>query len=307
MDKIKIVCSQIFYPVTMGWYMIRALQRRDDVEVFTVGPFTGNWIPWAGGMRIDYQYVESPDLPLPQNLIGTKPSFEFIKNNLPWKPDVWFQFDAGFHYATRPDAGVVALICTDPHALFDHYKYPRRYSDIVFNMQMPYFSDGDIYLPYAYDNTWLYHQDKEKKYDACAIGLQYTHREDLVRALRNAGIDVFYDIGLVYDDYREKYNESRLALSWSSLKDLPCRVWEGMGLKLPVITNRVPDLDHWFVNGEDYLGFDNKVEAVEKVLWALDNYDDALKIAENAHKKVIEAHTWDHRVEYMLEKVRNNL
>ena len=31
---------------------------------------------------------------------------------------------------------------------------------------------------------------------------------------------------------RQKYNESKIALSWSSLEDLPARVWEAFGMGL---------------------------------------------------------------------------
>ena len=37
MDKIKVLFSYLAYPFTMANYFRRALERRDDVELFTVG------------------------------------------------------------------------------------------------------------------------------------------------------------------------------------------------------------------------------------------------------------------------------
>ena len=117
MNKIRTVISGLFYPVTMMGYFIRALERRDDVELFLVGPYTGDWIPWGGGMRLPFKYVKTPNIPLPMELAqqpGLAPSF--IESRLPWKPDLWLQIDAGW-WLQRPDAGVVAHIATDPHCV----------------------------------------------------------------------------------------------------------------------------------------------------------------------------------------------
>ena len=38
---IKIAFTQAWFPMTMGMYFLRALERRDDVELWTAGPYTG--------------------------------------------------------------------------------------------------------------------------------------------------------------------------------------------------------------------------------------------------------------------------
>jgi spore maturation protein CgeB len=111
-------------------------------------------------------------------------------------------------------------------------------------------------------------------------------------------------MGEIYDEYRIAYNKARVALSWSSLNDLPARVWEGMGMNLPVVTNRVPDLSNFFVEGEHYLGFSNVQEAEKQVLLLLS--DDAMRdeMANNAYRKVIAGHTYDHRISQILENAK---
>ena len=120
------------------------------------------------------------------------------------------------------------------------------------------------------------------------------------RRKRNKGYEVHYSIGEIYDDYRLLYNQSRIALSWSTLLDMPARVWEAFGLGNLLLTNRVPDLPTFFVENEHYLAFDTVEEGVEKADWALKNWDEAQKIAEAGHRKV-NGNSWDKRVQQLLE------
>lgn len=303
MDKIKVIISGIFYPVAMLHYFRRAFKRREDVELWTVGPFTGAHIPWGGGMDLPIRYVISPDFALPANALHVHLPVQMIADKIPWKPDLWLQIDAGWRFSSRPPGEIIAHVQTDPHVLKAQYLIAKQYSDFVFCMQTPYILDKEIYLPYAYDPTLHYSEDREKIYDACMIGLQYQQRVDFINRLRGKGYKVFSDLGIVYDDYREKYNQSKIALSWSSLQDLPTRVFEYMGMKVPVVTNRIPDLESLFEEGEHYLGFDNLTEAVDQFETAIENYELSLEMAERAYEIVKEKHTWDHRVQQILEDV----
>ena len=253
MSKIKIVVSGIHYPVTMMGYFIRALERRDDVELITAGPYTGDWIPWEHGMSVPLKHVKSPSIPLPQQYIRDVglPS-AFLEAQLPWKADLWLQIDAGW-WVQKPNARVVAHIATDPHVL--PYDAQREQCDFFFNMQKVYMHEGDIYLPYAHDPLLHKPLDIGKEYDGCLVGLQYIIRDSLVAALRGAGYNIEYTMGIVGEEYNEVYNKSRVALNWSNLHDLNARTFEAMGMGVPLLTNRVPDLDEFFEEGEHYLGF----------------------------------------------------
>jgi len=299
----KVVISGIFYPFTMMHYFIRAFKRRDDVELYTVGPFTGDWIPWNGGMRIPYKYVYTPDTILPKNFISQQVKSRLVESFLPWKPDLWLQIDAGWHLADRPDAGIVAHIQTDPHVLKYQYQRPKAYSDYVFCMQTPYMQEGEWFLPYAYDPTIHYPEPREKIHDACLVGLLYDHRQKLITGLRNKGLDVHYSIGQIYDEYREIYNQSKVAISWSSLQDTPARVWESMAMGIPTVCNVTPDMPTFFVEGEHYLGFEDVSDAIDKVLLLLSDEDFREEIGEAGRRKV-KPHTWDLRVQQVLETVK---
>jgi glycosyltransferase involved in cell wall biosynthesis len=183
-----------------------------------------------------------------------------------------------------------------------HYSVPKGYSDITFNMQTPYLEPGDLYLAYAFDPTIHYPMPEVRKnFDACLIGLQYEHRVKLIDALRKANISVKSGIGIVYDDYRLAYNQSRIALSWSSLLDTPTRVYEAMAMGIPLVSNRTPDLCSQFVEGRHFLGFDNVNEAVHQVKHILGSEDRGQMLAQAAYDEVQKYHSWDHRITQILE------
>lgn len=301
MDKIKIAFSYLAYPLTMANYYRKALERRKDVELFTLGAFTGQYIPWNGGMQIPNKYRNQVDLPLPVNMIH--PSWEQIKDNLPWKPDLSLTVDAGWSYSSKPDC-LSATIGTDPHVL--DYTNARKVSDKFFNMQSAYMQDGDILLPYAFDPEIHYPVPSIiKEYDCSIIGLHYPNRDEWVSKLRQLGVSVNYRIGDIYDEYREENNKAWIGLNWSSLNDVTARVFEICAMKLVPVFNRLDGLTKLgFVENEHYLGFSNMVEAVEKVLWAKSNPEKAAQIAENAYHFVTSNNmVWDNRIDKLLHEM----
>ncbi len=301
MAKIKLALGCLHFPLSMASYFMRAFKRREDIELWTFGPFTGDYIPWNYGLHLPQKYVVTPDFALPANTIRTIMPSAMINQNMPWTPDLTLFVDAGYHTSDRPAGKIVGLVETDPHVLRDNYKLPKTYCDIAWCMQSNYMEEGEKFLPYACDKTVHYPMEISKIYDACLIGLQYPQRNALVSQLHNMGLNVYYTIGEVYDEYREHYNQSKVALSWSTLQDTPCRVWEAFGMKLPLVANRTKDLMDLFIDGEDFLGFDNLDEATKQVFRLLTDDDLSVRIAENGHKKVLSMGTWDHRIETILK------
>lgn len=304
MKKLRVIISGLIYPLTMLHYFWRAFERRNDVDLYVLGPFFGDWIPWNYSMRLPQKYVKYPDLCLPQQSARIPVDPILAEVQLPEhmrNPDLWLQIDANWHFAKRPTAQVVAHIQTDPHVLKEYYQLPKSYSDANFCMQQFYMEDGEHYLPYGYDPELHYPDPNvEKIYDACLIGLHYDNRTMLVEELKKRKHGVYYSIGEIYDEYRIKYNQSKIALSWSTLQDMPARTWEAFGMGNLLVSNRVPDMANFFVENDHYLGFSNLQEAIDKVEWALSHPEEAQKIADAGHRKV-NGNTWDRRVQQVLE------
>lgn len=297
----KILLLSQWYPLTISRYFERALRRNRNIELYTIGPYTGSWIPWMGGMNLPAKYAIPPNIQLPPNGARSFP-FSLAKSKINFQPDLILTVDAGIYWDFKPDMGCpVVHVATDPHVL--DYSVPRSYSDFFFNMQKCYSKDGDIYLPYAFDpSTHFPIPDIEKKIDACLIGMPYSNRASLVNELRNQSISVLFENGPIFDEYREMANLAFIGLNWSSLNDLVARVFEIMAMELVPVINRVPDLGEFFQEDIHYLGFSNMQEAIDKVKWAKANPKDAERIAANAHNLVWHSdHTYDARVQQVLE------
>jgi hypothetical protein len=288
------------YPFALASYFRHALEKRQDVELFTVGPYTGDFIPWANGMRLPMKYVKTVDLPIAPTM--SKPSWGVVENNLPWQPDLVLCVDAGFHFSDTPNAPY-AVVGTDPHVLNGWYDEVRPKAGWFFNMQRAYMQSGDIHLPYCCSPDHHYAMsDVVKDHDASLIGLHYAQRDQLVQALRNKGHKVIYDIGLVYDEYRHENNRAICGLNWSSLQDINARLFETMAMKQVAVTNRLPHMDELgLYEDRHYLGFSSVEEGVEKVEWALQHPDLANAIALSAYNHVNQNHTYELRVEQILK------
>lgn len=292
---IKVVLSGIFYPMAILRYFEAALRRRDDVELFTVGPHTGQWIPWNGGMDLPPKYAKTPDMALPrlQNFIPVS----YIENNLPWQPDVWLQIDAGFFFQGKPTHGKNVIVGTDPHVL--NYDRQRQFADTFYSMQTPYMKNGDKHLPYAYDPVWHAPEEQPQNYDVCLIGLHYDQRNQLIEHIRANGLNVYYDLGPCYDEARALYNQAPIGLNWSSLQDLTARVFELLGMKRLAVVNRVPDLETYFKDDHDLVIFDTMESALHAVMYYHEHPKEAQRIMEQGHQTV-KPHTWDARIERII-------
>lgn len=298
-SPMNIVFTYLAYPVSMARYMLDALRRRDDVNLFVIAPFSGTWIPWMGGMHLPGKYVSAPDSPL---AIDAELVYPWAENQLPWKPDLWIEGNAGLKTYGQPKTGRYVVIGTDPHVI--DYDRSRDLADVFFCMQKPYSKPGDVWLPYAYDPVWHTPSQKlfaDRELDISLIGLMYEHRMKLMEALRAKGHAVHIGTGAAYDEAREIYHDSVCGLNWSSRLDTTARCFELMAFGVVPILNRTPDLVEMFKDGEHFLGFDSQDEAVSQIESVLDDHDKAKKISESAIEAV-KPHTWDARMQFVLEQ-----
>jgi len=297
--KIRIAFIYIIYPFALARYMLEALYRRPDVEVWVAGPFSGRQIPWLGGMFLPKSYVRKPDLALPMSQ-PPQVIYPHLHSEIPWRPDIWIEANAGLATIGRPIEKYV-VIGTDPHVL--NYSKAREEADIFFCMQKAYGHPGDLWLPYAYDPIWHSKTNipwDAREYDISLVGLPYPNRRQLIERLRMKGLSVYLKNGPCYTDARDIYHSSRLGLNWSSRFDMNARVFELMGFGICQVMNRVPDLAELFIEDEHYIGFDTMEEAEAKILEILGKPHEAQQIAQNANELVQDIHTWDSRMEAVL-------
>jgi hypothetical protein len=300
--KIKILFCGLFYPFALLSYFWRALDRRDDVEIKTCGAYTGDMIPWFdSSRRIPMKYVRQLDFPLPPNELY--PKWEIIKPLLKeWQPQLVLTVDAGWHFSSKPDC-LSAVVATDAHVI--NYIPSRLTTDYFFNLHNFYSVGNDVRMAYACDPSVHYPDDTVSiDTDCCLVGLHYEHRNRLVNALRSKGRSVIYELGPIFDEYRQLNCRAKIGLNWSSLQDLNARAMELLAMERIAVMNRVPDMK--FVGMEDgkhFLGFDTLEEAISQVDWALSHEEEAKVIAKQGREFVLANHTYDIRVNEILKTV----
>jgi hypothetical protein len=315
-DKLRVLVLNKFWPLTMGHYFVRALQRRDDIDLKTTGQFSGSYIGWRGGMHVPERHVYTPDFPLPLKMDVQEIDYDLVKMYLgEWKPDLIINISSTCYWKNKPTDGMAVAVAVDPHVL--DYDHARSVSDKFFNMQNVYSKEGDIYLPYAYDPTVHFEANgitlprEEKIYDVAMVGLEYPHRLQLADKLRKFGFRVYINTGEIFDDYRRVNNQAHIVLNWSTLDDLNARAFEAPMLGIPVM-NTVTDMQY-FEGFSRVFNFpcDNASQnkssfvggAVEQVEWVMANLDVA-KLTTLVIREKLKNETYDNRIQQILDECK---
>lgn len=310
MDKkeiMNIVISGQHFGITAALgYFIDAARRRENVRVITTGPAHGVNMPYGTVSIISEKYVRTPDIDFPPMDIGDSyVPINMVESRLPsdFIPDLWLDVDAGFHLEGKPEHGKNCLFETDPHTgLRQIYNRTKPFYDYVFNPQTEYTDGEEYYLPYAADPIYNCPLEVEKIYDVCIIGNYYPSRVELIDILRAQGKNCFFQLGLSKEDSQLIMSQSRICINWSSMNDLTARCFEAMGSGNILLANRVKDLNALFVENEDFYGFSELNEAVDKVHYILSNPDEADKVAKSGRQAIIDGHHyWDDRLDKIIK------
>lgn len=85
----------------------------------------------------------------------------------------------------------------------------------------------------------------------------------------------------------------------SIINGIPLRCFEIMGSGGFLLSDYAGDFNMFFEAGEDYVYFDSKKDLIEKAKYYLAHDDERKAIADNAVNKIMQGHTYVHRVEEM--------
>ena len=169
------------------------------------------------------------------------------------------------------------------------------------------------YLPHAFEPDCYKPYDIINKWDWCFIGHPNSpHRIDLLDRLckefpnwyvgwRNAAVPGYNAL----DDIAWKMSQSKVGVNFSVNKDLNMRVFETMGTKTCLLTDRLPDIEEHFEDGKDLILFDSIEDAVQKMKMLLENDLLRIGISNNGYQKVLNNHTYMHRAKEMLKVCLN--
>lgn len=291
MAKMLILCNH--HATASGRYIADAFKRLGH-DVRTMGEPRGNQI-W--GMSIPDKYIWTPTYSVP----GTPPRHF-------WEPDLVLQTDTEVDYADSIFPNVRHAIYT----VDNHVRYVKKLA--TWDKQFLAHHDGpaqsvctdcgDIWLPCAYDDAAFTPSPipmHERAYDVAMIGVPYERRVKIITRMAEAGLKVYANTGLLYDEYRYAYHNARISLCVSACGDVAQRVFETAAMGCTILTDACADFDRLgFVGGVHGLIYGNDTEAVQgaKNLLAMPVYLDAIA---NAGQAWARPHTWMARAQTILD------
>lgn len=178
--------------------------------------------------------------------------------------------------------------------------------DLVFNSiehHQVYFKNysNTVYFPNAYPDDLIYPKENiEKKYDVGFCGSVISDRERWLNLLQN-NFNLKKDIFVIGDEMVNCINSYKLAFNKTLADDINYRIFETLGCKTALITNKPPGIDKFFEDEKHLIYYKNSNELIEKISYYLRNPEKLKFISEMGYNEVINKHTYTKRCEFMLK------
>jgi hypothetical protein len=308
----RILIAAIHYPVASGRYIARAFKRLGH-DVRTVGPYTGNRI-W--GLTVDERHVWEPDLPLRSEALDTgvivDGHISYIDALEGWRPDLIVSADSAWELVGHRDEFSCPKVLwgVDNHVR-DYHHGGLSWWDRMFlaHHDGPALPVDDsrsdmTWLPCAYDPEYFTPSPipmAEREYDVCMIGVMYPRRVEILEAMAATGLKVFAATGLLYEDYRDAYHNSRISLCVSAAGDVAQRVFETAAMGCVVLTDRCADFKRLPPDSAQVFGGPSGAVYVAETLLGLPNSTGILSKLASDTIEWAAPHTWDARAQAVLD------
>lgn len=248
--------------------------------------------------------------------------------------------DHSIHEKLDCDISFVGSMYNESHNLFDRLTgisdYTRGYLEALMSAQMqvygcyfvdkalnaqvladlrrvqPYtpLADGSETDTYIYSDYFISRKITEIERHQMIYAVQdnfdmklYTHRQpsDMKKAIYMGAVDYVKEMPYVF-----KCSRINLNITLRSIKSgIPLRAMDIMGAGGFLLTNYQSDFDGLFEAGTDYVYYTDKNDLIAKAAYYLEHDEERLAIAANGHNKVLYYHTFEKRIEQMLQSVFN--
>lgn len=308
---LKIWLSYVSYPITTAAYWERALRSRYN-NVITIGPKLPDQL-------IDKWDLKNLKLPIIQHNIHTNfsPDLAIIKEQLDPKhlPDVYIWVESVSGYSPK---NIKALGCTtvcyliDSHvSLENHLEWAKEY-DYVFVAQKEYIPtfkkhvhENIFWLPLGADPEVHSQKKTDKVFDVGFVGSLssefHQRRVDLLNKI-NDHFPVAYKRCFA-EEMSLHFSQSKIVFNNAIKNDLNMRVFEAMATGSLLLTDKTNgNGQEMFFDGVDYVLYDDD-NILEKIEYYLRHDDEREKIASKGRETILNAHTYLHRVEELLDVV----
>jgi hypothetical protein len=239
-----------------------------------------------------------------------------------FKPDFCFLMNAGSLREGTPFWNKEVLKCPllvleagdEPQAYRDHIELSNN-SDLVLS---PDIRCVGLYKKRNINALWWTHwcdqkiffpePDKIPKYEV--VSSMYGTRRDTLQ-ISSILKDTFVNkTGLVGEENGDWLKNGKIILQEARYGEITRRVFEGMGCKKLVITNRLSEetkIQDFFIDKEDIVYYDSPQHCIELINFYLKNDHEREKIANKGYEKIIKFHTATKRAQIVLEKIEEIL
>lgn len=120
--------------------------------------------------------------------------------------------------------------------------------------------------------------------------------------IRNMGpADYFLEMPYIF-----KLSKINLNITLRSIKNgIPLRVYDILGAGGFLLSNYQVDLARHFIPEQDYIYYESRTDLISKIDYYLKHDEERMAIAKNAHDKVSREHTFDVRINQIIDIVRS--
>lgn len=233
-------------------------------------------------------------------------------------------YDDGFKYLRDNNIISVGLEMSDPDVYPTNGKlyapkFDIFYTNSKYSLQNQYNKDlvNIKLLPFAASTSHHYPIDTAKFYDVVVIGHSRPEREALINKIKDK-----YSLGLYGCGWKhnalgvvngkaqvEAINSGKIYLSFSGtcagFQNIKIGLFEAIACKMCVITQYFPEIEDYFIPGEEILCYKNENELIDLLNYYLSDEQEIEKVRVRAYERFLREHTYITRWENVLEDIHN--
>ncbi|MES2309290.1 MAG: glycosyltransferase [Verrucomicrobiota bacterium] len=309
-SSLRLWLAYVSYPVTTAAYFERAFRKR--MKVTTLGPKIDEFVIESWNLKNMKVPVVDHDIPLPYEYdlesLYLQTSVEQRPDCFLWIESVYGHFPKNIHKLPCPR--ICYLI--DSHISLNwHLEWAKQF-DLVFIAQreyIPAFQAAGIqnvhWLPLGCDPEIHAKTTSTKEYEVGFVG---SIVEGHPRSLLLEKIKSNFNLHVrrcFWTEMAEVFSKSKMVFNNCVRNDLNMRVFEAMSTGSLLLTDDpgfASGQSELFTAGEDFVLY-NSEDLIEQISYYLKNEKEREAIAQSGREKVLAAHTYDHRVQALLDVV----
>lgn len=254
--------------------------------------------------RIDHILQNAVDLKLYQNEISfvgslyERNSYDSLMPTFP--PYLQGYLDCAMEAQMNISGGnLLERLLTDDICIRLQQHYLLEKSERSFSDLRLIFATNVLGFKVAKEQRCSYLLELVKKHPVSIYTNSNTH--DLIKIDYRGSVDYWTQMPKVF--YGSRVN---LNFTIPNIKSgIPLRVWDVLGAGGFLITNYQPELELYFEPDKDLVVFEGKQDLTQKVSYYLEHEELRKKIAKNGYEKVKLNHSYNQRIDQMLNELQN--